>query len=239
MRKVLLGAVAATSLMATSLLTAGIAQAADSDVSFASTVALQTAYLSRGVNIGRTEPQLNITAEAVHASGIAGGVWYATTDLDADFDSFDWEHEIAPYVYFSKTFDAFSFYADAYYYIYAGDAAPSSLDYLEFSVAGTYDFGPAQLKGQVFWSPDYFGETGDAWYKQVRLTVPASEAVSFYGWVGHQTVETTKVDQYDYALGVIFTTEIANLELQYNRVEEDVDKGDGNFAIRVSRSFSF
>ncbi len=55
-------------------------------------------------------------------------------------------------------------------------ARPSNLfyDFNEFGLVVGYDFGVAQLQGAVRYSPNFFGNSGIAWYKWGQLTVPLS-----------------------------------------------------------------
>ena len=81
-------------------------------------------------------------------------------------------------------------------YNYLG--APSDLfyDFNEFGLVLGYDFGVAQLQGAVRYSPNFFANSGIAWYKWAQLTVPLpfinfNENVAFklFGTIGNQYVE--------------------------------------------------
>jgi uncharacterized protein (TIGR02001 family) len=81
-------------------------------------------------------------------------------------------------------------------YNYLG--APSNLfyDFNEFGLVVGYDFGVAQLQGAVRYSPSFYGNSGNAWYKWGALTVPLNfirlnDDVSFklFGTVGNQYVD--------------------------------------------------
>ncbi len=88
--------------------------------------------------------------------------------------------------------------ADLGYIRYNYLGAPSDLfyDFNEFGLVLGYDFGVAQLQGALRYSPNFFANSGAAWYKWGSLTVPLSfininENVSFklFGTVGNQYVE--------------------------------------------------
>ena len=90
------------------------------------------------------------------------------------------------------------FTADLGYIRYNYLGAPSDLfyDFNEFGLVLGYDFGVAAIQGAVRYSPNFFGNSGIAWYKWGQLTVPLSfiklnENVSFklFGTVGNQYVE--------------------------------------------------
>lgn len=88
--------------------------------------------------------------------------------------------------------------ADLGYIRYNYLGGPSNLfeDFNEFGLVIGYDFGVAQLSGAVRYSPNFFGNSGVAWYKWGQLTVPLSfihlnENVSFkaFGTIGNQYVQ--------------------------------------------------
>ena len=77
-------------------------------------------------------------------------------------------------------------------------ALPADLffDFNEFSLVVGYDFGVAQVSGAVRYSPNFFANSGIAWYKWGQVTVPLTfinfnENVTFkvFGTVGNQYVE--------------------------------------------------
>ena len=81
-------------------------------------------------------------------------------------------------------------------YNYLGAPADLFYDFNEFGLVLGYDFGVAQIQGAVRYSPNFFGNSGIAWYKWGQLTVPLdfiklNENVSFklFGTVGNQYVE--------------------------------------------------
>jgi uncharacterized protein (TIGR02001 family) len=81
-------------------------------------------------------------------------------------------------------------------YNYLGGPSNLFQDFNEFGLVVGYDFGLAQLQGAVRYSPNFFGNSGIAWYKWGQLIVPLSfiklnENVSFklFGTLGNQYVE--------------------------------------------------
>ena len=80
-------------------------------------------------------------------------------------------------------------------YNYLGAPADLFYDFNEFGLVLGYDFGVAQIQGAVRYSPNFFANSGIAWYKWGQVTVPIpytfNENVAFkvYGAVGNQYVE--------------------------------------------------
>ena len=77
-------------------------------------------------------------------------------------------------------------------------SAPASLfyDFNEFGLVAGYDFGVAQLQGAVRYSPNFFANSGIAWYKWAQVTVPlpfikVNENIAFKAFanIGNQYVE--------------------------------------------------
>ena len=120
-------------------------------------------------------------------------------------------------------------------YNYLG--APSDLfyDFNEFGLVLGYDFGVAAIQGAVRYSPNFFGNSGIAWYKWGQLTVPLSfiklnENVSFklFGTIGNQSVERfinygIPGDNYwDWQLGATATVWGVDLTVAYTDTNIDV-----------------
>ncbi len=81
-------------------------------------------------------------------------------------------------------------------YNYPGAAGDLFFDFNEFALVVGYDFGVAQVSGAVRYSPNFYGNSGIAWYKWAQVAVPLpfvnfNENVTFkvFGTVGNQYVE--------------------------------------------------
>jgi uncharacterized protein (TIGR02001 family) len=81
-------------------------------------------------------------------------------------------------------------------YNYLGAPANLYYDFNEFGLVAGYDFGVAQVSAAVRYSPNFFANSGNAWYKWGQVAVPLTfinfnENVTFklFGTVGNQYVE--------------------------------------------------
>jgi uncharacterized protein (TIGR02001 family) len=81
-------------------------------------------------------------------------------------------------------------------YNYLGAPGDLFFDFNEFSLVAGYDFGFVQLSAAVRYSPNFFANSGIAWYKWGQAVVPLSfinfnENITFkvFGTVGNQYVE--------------------------------------------------
>jgi uncharacterized protein (TIGR02001 family) len=148
-----------------------------------------------------------------------------------------------------KAFDD-KFTADLGYirYNYLGAASSLFYDFNEFGLVLGYDFGPAQLQGAVRYSPNFFANSGIAWYKWAQLTVPlpfikVNENVSMkaFGNIGNQYVERfanygLPADNYwDWQLGLVLSVYGFDLSAAYTGTNLSVQDclGTQNCASRV------
>ena len=119
-------------------------------------------------------------------------------------------------------------------YNYLG--APSDLfyDFNEFGLVVGYDFGVAQLQGAVRYSPNFFGNSGIAWYKWGQLSLPLNfiklnENVAFklYGTIGNQYVERFtnygigNNNYWDWQIG--FTATVYGVDLTIAYIDTNLD----------------
>jgi uncharacterized protein (TIGR02001 family) len=81
-------------------------------------------------------------------------------------------------------------------YFYPGSPAALSYNYGDFTLTGSYDLDVVLINAKVRYSPNSFGNSGNAWDKRVRLTAPLpflslNQNISFkaYGTLGNQWVE--------------------------------------------------
>lgn len=100
-------------------------------------------------------------------------------------------------------------------YFYPGIANTLGANYTEFAIGATYDFGFASLGAKVHFSPDFFFNSGNAWYKTAFVSVPLpfeihkDIAVKFTASIGHQSIERNanfgSPDYWDFTAGVTVT----------------------------------
>ena len=129
-------------------------------------------------------------------------------------------------------------------------SAPSSLfyDFNEFGLVAGYDFGVAQLSAAVRYSPNFFANSGNAWYKWASLTVPmpflhVNDNVAFkaFGTIGNQYVERfanygiPNDNYWDWQLGLVLSVYGFDLSAVYTGTNLSVQDclGTQNCASRV------
>jgi uncharacterized protein (TIGR02001 family) len=116
---------------------------------------------------------------------------------------------------------------------YLEAAAGLHYDYDEFSVVLGYDFTGFQLYGAIRYNPNYFQDSGSAWYKWIQATVPLFKikdkiSVKAFGSVGNQYIErfantALPSDNYwDWEIGLKGRVYGVNLSLSYVDTSLDV-----------------
>jgi uncharacterized protein (TIGR02001 family) len=119
-------------------------------------------------------------------------------------------------------------------YNYPGSNGLLQLDFNEFGLVVGYDFGPVAISGAVRYSPNFYGNSGVAWYKWAQAVVPLpfikiNENVSFklFGTIGNQYVERyanygiPNDNYWDWQLGATATVWGVDLTLAYTDTNID------------------
>jgi uncharacterized protein (TIGR02001 family) len=118
-------------------------------------------------------------------------------------------------------------------YNYLGAPADLFYDFNEFGLVLGYDFGVVQIQGAVRYSPNFFANSGIAWYKWGQVTVPIpytfNENVAFkvYGAVGNQYVERFTNygigynNYWDWQIG--FTATVYGVDLTIAYIDTNLD----------------
>ncbi len=123
-------------------------------------------------------------------------------------------------------------------YNYPGAFGTLQLDFDEFGLVLGYDFGPVQLSGALRYAPNFFANSGAAWYKWAQATVPLPfinfnlfgdpVAAKLFGTIGSQYVERNinygipNNDYWDWSLGATVTVYGVDLSLTYVGTNIDV-----------------
>jgi uncharacterized protein (TIGR02001 family) len=119
-------------------------------------------------------------------------------------------------------------------YNYLGAPANLQYDFNEFGLVLGYDFGVVALSGAVRYSPNFFANSGIAWYKWAQAVVPLpfiniNENVSFkvFGTIGNQYVERFTNygipwnNYWDWQIGLTMTLYGFDLTLAYTDTNID------------------
>ena len=123
-----------------------------------------------------------------------------------------------------------------YYWYPDADTPPAANDYDYFElIAGlSHDFGVAAVSGELAWSPDYFGESGDAVSLKGGVTYPVMDQFLFMGAlsasanVGYQWIDQNSTfgtpDYLYFDIGATAEWEIFAIDLRW--IDTDLDNGE-------------
>jgi uncharacterized protein (TIGR02001 family) len=141
-------------------------------------------------------------------------------------------------------------------YNYLGSDPALQYGFNEIGLVVGYDFGPVAVSAAVRYSPNFFANSGNAWYKWAQVVVPLpfikiNENVAFklFGTIGNQSVERfinygIPGDNYwDWQLGATATVWGVDLTVAYTDTNIDVAgclntyNCEGRVIFSVSKTF--
>ena len=167
-----------------SLALVGAAHAQDSGPSFSFNVGAASDYVFRGLSQTDEDPQVFGGVDASMGIGYAGA-WVSNVDFgngtDAEFDL---------YAGIKPTAGPVTFDIGVIYYGYVDQPSGSNEDYWEGKIAAAVPAGPATLGVAVYYSPEFFGKTGEAVYYEANAAIPIPNTkFTVSGAIGHQEVD--------------------------------------------------
>jgi uncharacterized protein (TIGR02001 family) len=225
----------------TASLLAGAAAAEDeSPWSVTGTVGVTSNYMFRGITQSDGEAALQASVTVAHESGFYAGFWGSNIDFNDGFFSGKEAAELETDLYIgyggslgeNTTFDL-----NVTYYAYPGSYGPYNYDYFEFIAGVAHDFGVAKIGVKAAYSPEFFGDTGDAFWLGGTLSVPFTDWLSASGNVGYQWVDENfgGEDYMHYDIGLTATYMGVSFDVRY--VATDLDFVDEEFVGTVTFSF--
>jgi uncharacterized protein (TIGR02001 family) len=208
---------------------------------FSANVTLTSDYVFRGISQSNEEPTVQGGIDWSHPeTGLYLGVWGSGvdfTDASSEFDA---------YGGISGTVDDLTWDLGAIYYHYPGSDDDLNYDFWELAAAAGYDFGILQTSLSLNYSPDYFGNSGDAYYLAAYVTAPLPYDLTLNGHVAHQWIDDNAAfgtdDYTDWSLGLGYTLEGFDLALTYHDTdldepEECADGCGARLVLSISNSF--
>lgn len=200
---------------------AALAQESTSPFDFSFNVGASSDYVFRGASQTDENPQIFAGVDTTLWGVGYAGAWVSNVDFnngtDAEYDLYvGIKPQAGPF-----TLDLAVIY---YGYINAPSGAPDQ-DYVEFKAAGSAPVGAATVGAAVFYSDDFFGETGPATYVELNAAVPVAEKFTVSGALGYQDVDYDG-DYTTWNLGVSYAVnDVIGVDLRYHDTDEH-DFGD-------------
>lgn len=214
------------------------AQEESSAFDFSANAALVSDYVFRGISQSDENFAIQGGFDIGHESGLYTGVWASSIDFN---DGDEANIEIDIYGGYGGEVHDISYDVGAIYYAYPG--ANSSLNYDFWEAYGSlgYDFGAASATVGVSYSPEFFGDAGDAVYTHLGVDVPLPHDFTLSGGVGYQEID--KGENYtDWNLTVGYDWRDVNFFVSYTDTDLDepsecADGCDARVVLGVSVAF--
>lgn len=205
---------------------ASIAGATSAQAEVSGNIALTTDYVFRGVSLSGGDPVVQGGFDWSNDSWYAG-VWGSSLGSAGDSMELDlyggWTPTTGP-----VTWDLGLI---GYFYPGAEDDG-AEFDYVELKVGGTYAFNDKfSLGGAVYYSPENYGDTGNATYIEINGDYGFSDALHVTGAFGNQSVEdpdgplpgTGRDDYNTWNIGATYALHGFELDLRYH--DTDIEAG--------------
>lgn len=190
---------------------------------FTGNVGFVTEYSFRGLQQSDEHPAVQGGFDYSHDSGFYAGIWGSNVDFN-DGDEASLETDI--YAGFSGETGGLTWDIGGIYYAYPGADTPRDYDFYEIAASIGHDFGFASASAAVNYSPDFFNESGAAWYTAGYVDVPLPYDITLSGSLGYQTIDNNAAfgveDYADWSIGLGYNLEGFDLALKY--VETDLDE---------------
>jgi uncharacterized protein (TIGR02001 family) len=142
-----------------------LAARAESDIKLSATAALLTQYVDRGITNSAEKPAIQPEFDLYYKDMFYAGIWASTIDFGRGPNGQDIASlEIDYYTGITPTLGKWNFDIATYYVAYPGAFDPGGdFDYFELWTGVSRSFFDDRLEVKLYnyWSPNYFGETGN------------------------------------------------------------------------------
>jgi len=227
--------------------------AAESSIpgTFSANVGFVSEYFFRGLSQTDDAPAIqggfDYEVEVAEPTSFYAGVWGSNVDFNeaSGVDGATMEMDLYGGLKGMIGDTGLSWDLGLIYYMYPGADSNLNYDFLEVAGAIGYDFGPAAVTASLNYSPENFGDSGEALYAKfaVDVPVPSVENLSFSAYIAHQSIkDETAFGSPDYVeWNIAANYSIAGFDLSLAYSDTDISpSGDGNSEaaiFSVSRSF--
>ena len=214
-------------LLATALLAGSSAAIAE----ITGNVGLVSDYPFRGISQTSNSAAIQGGLDYGHDSGFYAGIWGSNVDFLVGNDlELDYYAGLG-----GDVTDGVAYDVGVVYYDYPGGdlgAGANDPEYLEVYANLSGDVGPAGVTASLYYSPDFFGETGDGIYVGLGAEFALTPAVGLALSVGHQSIDEGKAsdqgffsseeDSYvDWSVGL--STSVGGVDLGLTYTDTDLD----------------
>ena len=218
---------------------------------FSANVGLFSEYYFRGISQTDDAPAVqggldwSATVDEGTGIGVYLGVWGSNVDFNEGGSVDGASIEIDYYGGLTGSIgSSMSWDVGFIYYSYPGATASLNYDFVEAQAALSYDFGFAAATASVNYSPENFGESGEAFYPKLAVDVPVGKYLTLSAHVAKQYIQENltfgQPDYVDYSIGG--TVNVAGFDVNVTWSDTDLSESEcsdacGMVLFSVSRSF--
>lgn len=230
-----------TAAIATILMTTSAATSANDQGTlpgeFSANVTLTTNYMYRGVTQTNDGPAIQGGFDYAYGAFYVG-TWASNLDFDDGSSS---GIEIDYYAGWAPSVNGVDLDFGILYYTYPDSRDDlAEQDFLEFYAGAGTSIGEKIAVGfKVSYSPDFYLESGGAWYPEVSVGFAITDRLGADIHAGFQTFEDDLQDDYtDYNVGLTYSCDWADLDLRYYDTSDRIGgNSDDVVVFSISKSF--
>ena len=166
-------------------------------------------YWSNGLKSGGQEVSLDL------------GVWGSNVDFnDGDRASVEIDYTAG----LSTEVEGVGLGIGYIYYSYPGSGSALNYNFHEFNASISKDFEVASVGATFNWSPNFFGDVGDAYYYDFGVDIPLPHKFTISAHLGIQQFDRGDQDDYvDWSVGI--SRPIKGLDVSLTYYDTDIDDG--------------
>ena len=197
---------------------------------FSGTVTLTSDYVYRGFTQTDGAPMVQGSFDWASDSFYVG-TWASGVDFGDGTST-----EIDLYAGWTPSAGAFDFDIGAIYYWYPDAPDNPEQNFIEVYAGTSTTLGEfVEVGAAIAYSPDFYLESGDAFYYSASAGIPLGEFFGLDATLGYSDFsDLSGADYTDYSLGL--TTALQGFDLDFRYIGTDVDGNDDTFVVSVSRS---
>ena len=194
-------------------------------------VALTSDYKFRGISQTDGAPMVSGGFDWASDSFYVG-TWASGVDFGDGTST-----EIDIYAGFTPTVGVFDLDIGAIYYLYPDAPDEPEQNFVELYAGGSTTVGEfLDIGASIAYSPEFYYETGQAFYYALSAGVPLGESFGLDATLGYSAGDEDEgfVDYTDYSVGLTTSAEGFDFDLRY--VGTDLDDDDGSIIFTIARA---
>ena len=201
---------------------------------FTGNIAIATDYVYRGVT--QTDGGPAVSGGFDYAVDLFYvGVWASNVEWDGTSVEIDY------YGGFTPSYGQFAFDVGFLYYSYPDSPDGPEQDFFEFYAGASTEIVDGLEAGvKLSFSPDFYGETGEAYYPELNVSYSFMDNYSVSGHVGYQAFDDDMMgdDYTDWNIAFTYSWDWFDVSLGYFDTSDRVGgDDDGRVVLSLSRSF--